>query len=135
MHKALELIKSKYCSICQLGTPSKLIGYKSTGTCLDYIYDTYKVPYSLAMEIYSNEVNFPDLDFIRTTFKNLRGAATDAVKNEVSKFYDMEYMKKYNSNMNEQCLRLFNPVDKVSYDFIINNWTMVYIVNFRHYLS
>jgi hypothetical protein len=123
MHKALELVKMKFCSTCQLGPPSRLIGYKSSGTCLDYIYDNFKVPYALAWEIYTNEVNMPELEFIRTSFKNLRGI--ESIQQFGNKTYDMEYIKQYDDDKNEKCLTMFNPVDKLSYDFIINNWTLV----------
>jgi hypothetical protein len=123
MHKALRIVRSKYCSSCQLGTPSRLIGYKSSGTCLDYIYDNYKVPYALAWEIYTNEVIMPELDFVRNSFKNLRGVESEQLS--VNKTYDMEYIKQYSDSQNEKCLLMFNPVDRVSFDFIINNWTLV----------
>lgn len=61
MKEILGIIKNKYCSTCDLGAPSKLIGYKSSGTCLDYIYDKLKVPYSLAWEIFTNEREFVEL--------------------------------------------------------------------------
>lgn len=66
MKEILGIIKKKYCSTCDLGAPSKLIGYKSSGTCLDYIYDKLKVPYSLAWEIFTNEREFVELkDYLR----------------------------------------------------------------------
>jgi hypothetical protein len=61
MKEILGLLKSKYCKNCDMGAPSVLIGYQSSGTCLDYIYDNYKVPYSLAWEIYTNERDFIEL--------------------------------------------------------------------------
>lgn len=61
MKEILTVIKRKYCNNCDMGSPAKLIGYKSSGTCLDYIYDNLKVPYSLAWEIYTNEREFPEL--------------------------------------------------------------------------
>ena len=57
----LGTIKNKYCKTCDLGSPAKLLGYKSSGTCLDYIYDKFKVPYTLAWEIYTNEREFTEL--------------------------------------------------------------------------
>jgi hypothetical protein len=126
MHQVLNNVKSKFCSACQLGQPSKLIGYKSSGTCLDYIYDTYKVPYSLAWEIYSNEVQLPELEFAKQSFKNLRVESMNGLSHG-EKHIDRDYIKQYTDDNNEYCLKLFNPVDKISYDFIINNWTMVFI--------
>ncbi len=62
MKEILGIIKKNYCKNCDLGAPSKLIGYKSSGTCLDYIYDNMKVPYSFAWEIYTNERVFTELE-------------------------------------------------------------------------
>lgn len=71
MKEILGIVKKKYCSTCDLGAPSKLIGYKSSGTCLDYIYDKLKVPYSLAWEIYTNEREFVELkDYLRSKDNN-----------------------------------------------------------------
>ena len=112
-----EKIKNEFCSVCKVGPPSKLIGYKSSGTCLDYIYDNYKVPYSLAWEIYSNEVIFPEMEFMKNSFKD--------INNQLDKFLD-DYEE--NKNDANYCLKLFNPIDRASYDFIISNWTMVLII-------
>ncbi len=57
----LSEIQKNYCSACHYGGLTKLIGYKSNGTCLDYVYDIYKVPYSIAWEIYTNETVFPEM--------------------------------------------------------------------------
>ena len=62
MKDILGIIKKKYCSNCDLGSPAKLIGYQSSGTCLDYIYDKFKIPFSLAWEIYTNERDFVELN-------------------------------------------------------------------------
>jgi hypothetical protein len=70
MFEAMNIIKKKYCPVCQLGPPSKLIGYKSSGTCLDYIYDNYKVPYALAWEIYTDEIKHPSLVEIENKVKS-----------------------------------------------------------------
>lgn len=61
MKEILNKLQQKYCKNCDMGSPSALIGYQSSGTCLDYIYDNFKVPYSLAWEIYSNERVFVEL--------------------------------------------------------------------------
>ena len=61
MIEILNVLKKKYCRNYYMGAPSVLIGYQSSGICLDYIYDNYKVPYSLAWEIYTNEIDFVEL--------------------------------------------------------------------------
>lgn len=65
MMDILNKIKTKYCEVCHVGAPSKLIGYKSSGTCLDYAYDILKVPYAFAWEIYTDEKELPELQKFR----------------------------------------------------------------------
>lgn len=60
MKEILNRIKHNYCKNCDLGAPAVFLGYKSSGTCLDYIYDKFKVPYSFAWEIYTNEREFSE---------------------------------------------------------------------------
>ena len=50
-------MNSKYCN-CPAGAAGKEVGYLCPGTCLDYAYDTLKVPYSFAWEIYKKENPF-----------------------------------------------------------------------------
>jgi hypothetical protein len=116
MKNISNIIKNKFCSACKVGPPSKEIGYKSSGTCLDYIYTNYTVPYSLAWEIYSNETDFPELNYAKSIFNQ---------KNNDGNFLDVEYFE----TQEDKCLKLFNPVDENSYSFIINNWTMVFFIN------
>jgi len=51
-------LKQKFCNYCSVGTPSEFLGYVSPGNCLDYVYDKLKVPYAMAWEIYTNEINY-----------------------------------------------------------------------------
>jgi len=98
MKAVLNQIKVKYCSICHVGTPSKLVGYKSSGTCLDYVYDKLKIPYSLAWEIYSGEEYWPELDtFLKVKtnssgVKNLRNE-NDINLNSISNLNLSPYLK------------------------------------------
>lgn len=149
MTEVLNFVMDSYCNnTCHSGPPSKLIGYKSSGTCLDYIYKNLSVPYSFAWEIYSDEKAFPALDEYKV---NSMQSYTTIVKSEVSvenlqirnSFFSLEdkvvltgandssninmrsFLKKYSDQEKDICLSLFNPIDKLSYEFIIDNWTKV----------
>lgn len=144
MLTVLNEIKNKYCSVCDVGSPAKLIGYKSSGTCLDYIYDNYKVPYSFAWEIYTNEKVLPELEkeiygerevipvngpinfqdaiiepssFLKTEEKELFVAKSSWMNS----FYTSN-TRVYTDSEKDLCVKLFNPLSKPAYKFIINNW-------------
>lgn len=193
MIKVLNEVQRKYCPICHVGSASKMIGYKSSGTCLDYIYDNFKVPYSLAWEIYSNENYFHGMEeYVKNYNKNLNNKATSITTNLVqnidqnqmvtkrnmknnfsnnllktntnqpkkfripngiiSNFFSLEeeldlldksqlelnnemisnirttsnlrnnFTRIYSNYEKEMCVKLFNPMSKPAYHYIINNW-------------
>ena len=51
MSEVINVVNSNYCD-CLTGSMAKDIEYLCPGTCLDYIYDVLKVPYSYGWEIY-----------------------------------------------------------------------------------
>jgi hypothetical protein len=189
MFKVLNEIQKKYCPICHVGSASKMIGYKSSGTCLDYIYDNFKVPYSLAWEIYSNENYFHELEeYVKKynsklnnkgyDLKTVLGQGVKGIKREIpissqkrnlknnnqlnnfqakkhripngiiSNFFSIQeeldlldksqlelntqinsssnlrnsFTRVYSNDEKEMCVKLFNPVSKPAYQYIINNW-------------
>ena len=67
----LNEIKDKFCQSCEVGSASLKIGYQSSGTCLDYIYDKLNVPFSFAWEIYTDEKSFPEIDKLKKRGSNL----------------------------------------------------------------
>ena len=121
MFNILSKIKNDFCPVCQLGAPSKVIGYKSSGTCLDYIYDNFKVPYALAWEIYSSETYFPALN----QYKQLESSFLSIKENQIQIQIDSSKsnkLRKYSTQEINFCSKLFNPIDFKSFSFIINNW-------------
>ena len=58
MKNILLEIQKEFCPVCAVGYPQQILGYKASGTCLDYIYEKEKIPYSFAWEIYGNEKIF-----------------------------------------------------------------------------
>jgi hypothetical protein len=189
MFNVLNEIQKKYCPICHVGSASKMIGYKSSGTCLDYIYDNFKVPYSLAWEIYSNENYFHEMEeYVKKynsklnnkgyDFKTVLGQGVIGIKSEIpissqkrnlknnnqlnnfqakkyripngiiSNFFSIQeeldlldksqlelntqinsssnlrnsFTRVYSNDEKEMCVKLFNPMSKPAYQYIINNW-------------
>lgn len=61
MLRILTQLKKELCSACSVGDPPKILGYKASGSCMDYIYEKLKVPFSMAWEIYTNEKVFQEL--------------------------------------------------------------------------
>lgn len=138
MKTVLNKIKHKFCSVCQLGSPALLIGYKSSGTCLDYAFKKLNVPYAFAWEIYTNEIALPDME------EKLKFNTNSSFLEEKAEFMDKNSIKNYSKNYsefkkellsgrktifteeeNEICFALFNPLDKQHYDYILNNWAGV----------
>ena len=71
MYSLLKEIKHNYCHSCEVGSASIQIGYQSSGTCLDYVYDKLNVPYSFAWEIYTGEVQSPEIEKLKKRGNNL----------------------------------------------------------------
>lgn len=140
-------IKEKHCKVCYVGTPYNMLKYDSSGTCLDYIYEKLKVPFSFAWEVYSNEKFFPEMDNyinnnkkleysriletdIIKSFNNLRIKNTSIIKADMNK---ITYKKpqlvdwSYNIETNNNCYLLFNPKEKEGFDFLINNWSQALV--------
>lgn len=121
-------MKEKFCSVCKVGSPSLLIGYKSSGTCLDYAYKKMKIPYTFAFEIYTDEEQLPEMEknmsynsrFLEKKIK-IRNKNLKLLKKELL----MGQKSHYTYEENDLCLSLFNPTDKTRYNYIIDNWTKV----------
>lgn len=56
MLAVLQQVNGMYCN-CPMGAAGKQVGYVSSGTCLDYVYDRLGTQYAFAVEIYSSEMN------------------------------------------------------------------------------
>jgi len=146
MKRVLNQIKNKFCPVCDVGAPSQLIGYESRGTCLDYVYDNYKIPYSLAWEIYTNEKSFKNLDdyvkensikkenvmkgvnvlkesFLTMEEEEKYELVSTFTVNDLSFKTTKAMERTYTEDEKEYCIKLFNPISKEAYEFTIINWT------------
>ncbi len=144
MLSILNQLKNEICPICGVGNPYKILGYSSSGSCMDYVYEKLNVPYSIAWEIYTNEKNFKELDDyiknkeIKNIFSKKINNLKKGLQSRISFFEtntqvylkSQNYRRLYKSrdfsdNENRMCFKLFNPDNKNSYDFIINIWRKV----------
>merc|ERR1719217_1801168 len=53
MMQILKTLDKDHCE-CPFGAAGKEVGYSCPGTCLDWVYDKLKTPYSFAFEIYTD---------------------------------------------------------------------------------
>lgn len=143
MKNLLIKIKQKFCSVCDIGSPSMLIGYKSSGTSLDYAYKKLKVPVTYAWEIYTNEKVLPEMSGMQSNnIKNLsmlnfiQKKSIHKLKYDKSLIRDLLYntsKTKFSDFENQICFSLFNPLDKPIYNFIIQNWSNALNELFQYY--
>ena len=134
MKTILNTIKNKFCSVCDVGAPSKLLGYTSRGTCLDYIYDNYKIPYSFSWEVYSDEKVFTEMfnyekkekpvstSFLGISEENNYELVTSFVVNNIRSSTIRARTRTYSDYEKDYCIKLFNPISKSHYEFIMINW-------------
>ena len=61
MMNVLSELNPKHCN-CNAGAAGREVGYLCPGTCLDYAYDTMKVPYVFAWEIYQRDFDYRKLE-------------------------------------------------------------------------
>jgi hypothetical protein len=54
MLEALRDLDERYCQ-CPFGSAGRGVGYLCPGTCLDYAYETVKVPFSFGWEVYADK--------------------------------------------------------------------------------
>ncbi len=121
MKEILNETQRLYCPVCSVGPPSIKIGYISRGTCLDYIYDKVKtVDYAFAWEIYSNESVFNEMEEYVRKKKNSSFLLIENMDTRVN--LRRKKAVNYSPEENNSCLKLFNPVEKTKYDFIMINW-------------
>jgi len=106
------------------------------------MYDKLKVPFSFAWEVYTDEKSFPELEAykaarkknkMKKVVKNFLAVDEEITRlnknlNNLNTSTTLEGMitKKLNVKENNLFLKLFNPLDKDAYDFLIDNWSKAY---------
>eukprot|EP00450_Noctiluca_scintillans_P006113 CAMPEP_0194483502 /NCGR_PEP_ID=MMETSP0253-20130528/5086_1 /TAXON_ID=2966 /ORGANISM="Noctiluca scintillans" /LENGTH=403 /DNA_ID=CAMNT_0039323169 /DNA_START=48 /DNA_END=1259 /DNA_ORIENTATION=- len=139
MMEILEKLDSDYCQ-CPFGAAGREVGYSCPGTCLDYVYDKLKTPFSFAFEIFVN----PDSDEMlkeRWQQKMLEvGAApkanTSLVQDQYKDFFDQHPSsflqiesdtKRGNGMSDGQCFAQFNPEEEELFHKTLRTWTSAYL--------
>ncbi|GAB5373391.1 hypothetical protein AAMO2058_001747200 [Amorphochlora amoebiformis] len=109
----LKKIDPKYCN-CEAGAAGEELPYLSYGTSLDYMFDTAKVDYSFAFEIYDGRSNGGFKYSIEDRGYRSKHSCFAAVSQSVS-------------DNPEECFAMFNPSQKLKYDQAVENWSTAYL--------
>lgn len=109
MERVLNTINNKWAHVGDrhVGPAGAKVGYLCHGTSLDYMYDTLKVPFSFAFEIFGG-------------VQHERG-------NEASCFLEEEASEELASLDPEECFFKFNPIDEKTYNEVVNNWSKAFL--------
>jgi hypothetical protein len=93
-----------------------------------------KIPVAYAWEIYTNEKILPEmsasLSNSRISFLQKKSKNKKYSKGLINDLMYNASRKSFTKHENEICFSLFNPLDKKTFDFIINNWTKVRVIIF-----
>jgi hypothetical protein len=144
MMHILKTLDSQYCE-CPFGAAGKEVGYSCPGTCLDWVYDKLKTPYSFAFEIYIG----PEYD------AGLKERFEEKIKNGFGAFYQMDshlahkhFHQIFEANPSNfiqlrenahherkiafqmdamDCFARFNPDTQERYTKTVDNWVNVYL--------
>jgi hypothetical protein len=125
--KHLYHIQKKYCPYCKVGPASKLLGYRSSGTSLDYMYKKMNIRYSYTWEIYDQtKEEFKKLAlFLLNHFKNKYLNKWKSHINR-SSFLETRVNSKVESrkikSRDVRCLAMFNPLVKKKFESVTKNW-------------
>jgi len=156
MLNILNELKKEVCPVCAVGNPVQILGYKASGSCMDYVFEKFSIPYSIAWEIYTNEKQFKEMnDYVNSKkIQNINNNNNLPQKPLNNKQYKANintqsflestaqvYLKEqtyrkllkardFSESENKMCFKLFNPDNKDSYHFIIETWRKVSYDNF-----
>jgi hypothetical protein len=143
MMQILKTLDSKYCE-CPFGAAGKEVGYSCPGTCLDWVYDKLKTPYSFAFEIYIGpEYDAGLKERFEEKMKNGFGAFYQTSSNLAHKhFHDVfsanpsnfvqlrenaHHERKMLQMDSMDCFARFNPDTQERYTKTVDNWVNVYL--------
>jgi len=145
MMQMLKTLDDQHCQ-CPFGAAGKEVGYPCPGTCLDWVYDQLKTPYSFAFEIYTS----PDYD------ESLRERWQEKMQSGPGAFYQQhshlahkhfkDIFEKHPScfvqlkdgakhrahhrgfGMSEsECFAQFNPENEEEFNSVRKNWSKAYL--------
>jgi len=144
MMSILKQLDSKHCQ-CPFGAAGKEVGYACPGTCLDWVYDQLKAPYSFAFEIYTSPSLDDDLR-ARWDQKVHSGGASmlqdghhlghphflDLFQDHASDFVQVSGQQEAEQEEESRsesfnCFSTFNPDTKERYEATVQNWAAAYL--------
>lgn len=122
-------VQKKYCTECQIGLPVEVLGYKASGSLMDYSQKELGVKYALSWEIFEdpNEESSDSINENAFRFKVLmkkKVEKTQKFKNKILK-NQFSAEKTFSKDENEICFKIFNPTTKDEYDKTIEKWSKV----------
>lgn len=144
MMSILKSLDTRYCE-CPFGAAGREVGYACPGTCLDWIYDELKTPYSFAFEIYIG----PEYDFgLKERFEEKMRAQAGAFYQQSAILAHRQFsdiftdhpscfvQKKANERHFQHlafeedpsdCFGRFNPNTEQRYKDTVTNWVSAYL--------
>ncbi|CAJ1449333.1 unnamed protein product [Effrenium voratum] len=140
MMEVLKSVDKDHCQ-CPYGAAGREVGYSCPGTCLDWVFDKLKTPYSFAFEIYyggnqqalrdrwQEKMHAPDAAFLQA--ENLaHNHFKDLFKKYPSSFIQVDSQR--NADANEElsgfaCFAAFNPDTEDKYRETLENWSQAYL--------
>lgn len=146
MMRILKKLDSKHCK-CPFGAAGKEVGYACPGTCLDWVYDQLKAPYSFAFEIYTSPMMDNELRS-RWDEKVHSGGASlleaghhlghphflDLFQDHASDFVQVSEQQgeeedgtRSENSAALDCFAMFNPDTKERYEATVQNWAVAYL--------
>lgn len=144
MMKILRELDSKHCQ-CPFGAAGKEVGYACPGTCLDWVYDQLKAPYSFAFEIYTSPSSDDELrdrweEKVHSGGASLLEAGShlghphflDLFQDHASDFVQVAERPQESDERKAdmgamECFTMFNPDTKERYDATVQNWAAAYL--------
>jgi len=141
MLDVLKPINEQYCQ-CPYGPVGIAVGYESAGTCLDYVYEKEKVPFSFIWEIFTDDAAElhgawrQSSSWLEDAQTKQRWAGTPVSLDRVSlgtvllqnstshrRNVTLSHRDQSITMTPEQCLRTFNPVTESEYEHTVRSWS------------
>ena len=132
-------VQKKYCKECQIGLPVEVLGYKASGSLMDYSQKKLGVKYALSWEIFEdpkaelseaiNENTFRFKVLVKTKVSKIQKFKDKIRKNQFSAD------KSFTKDENEICFKMFNPSTKEEYDNTIEKWIKMLNLFLKKYIS
>lgn len=143
MMEILKKVDSDHCE-CPFGAAGREVGYPCPGTCLDWVYDHLKTPYSFAFEIFTTHAADESLKarwqekmesgpglFYQAHSHLAHAHFQDLFADHPSCFVQLsqEHQKKHLGfgMTNDECFHQFNPDNEEELNSVIDNWASAYL--------